>query len=167
MWCCERCSEEIDDVFDACWKCGTSRDGTADENFVPADSIPREWLVNDSPPNPSGDVPKPTLLEKAIKGFLICAAIPIVATVAGLVLAVVIGIDALFAVFLVVNYPSVVAVLELSIRWGQYKPGWEVVLLLSCASYGVVGCAGSVLFALVMRARAEDKRTDGPADVDT
>lgn len=29
MWHCPNCGEPIDDVFDACWKCGTGPDGTA------------------------------------------------------------------------------------------------------------------------------------------
>lgn len=28
MWHCLTCGEAIDEVFDACWKCGTARDGT-------------------------------------------------------------------------------------------------------------------------------------------
>ena len=27
MWCCRKCGEGIDDVFDACWKCGTEKPG--------------------------------------------------------------------------------------------------------------------------------------------
>jgi len=28
MWTCLKCKENIEDQFDACWSCGTKRDGT-------------------------------------------------------------------------------------------------------------------------------------------
>jgi predicted nucleic-acid-binding Zn-ribbon protein len=33
MWNCEECSEAIEDNFDACWNCGTARDGTPNPHF--------------------------------------------------------------------------------------------------------------------------------------
>jgi hypothetical protein len=33
MWNCSRCGEAIKDNFDACWRCGTRRDGTASEEL--------------------------------------------------------------------------------------------------------------------------------------
>ncbi len=33
MWPCTKCSEPLEDTFDFCWKCGTSREGTGDPNF--------------------------------------------------------------------------------------------------------------------------------------
>ena len=33
MWHCSKCGEDIDDNFDVCWNCGTSRDGTQDPAF--------------------------------------------------------------------------------------------------------------------------------------
>jgi len=33
MWHCPNCGEQIDDVFDACWKCGTTQDGTRAADF--------------------------------------------------------------------------------------------------------------------------------------
>ncbi len=40
MWTCPNCGERVDDVFDACWKCGTAQDGTlaADFQAEPGDS---------------------------------------------------------------------------------------------------------------------------------
>ncbi|NLS93531.1 MAG: hypothetical protein GXX96_15340 [Planctomycetaceae bacterium] len=35
MWRCSQCGEAIPDNFDACWRCGTNRDGTASEDFRP------------------------------------------------------------------------------------------------------------------------------------
>lgn len=37
MWTCSNCGSTVDDVFDACWNCGTSREGVADPSFVRAD----------------------------------------------------------------------------------------------------------------------------------
>jgi hypothetical protein len=35
MWTCSKCRESIEDSFEACWKCGTSKDGEADAAFEP------------------------------------------------------------------------------------------------------------------------------------
>ena len=35
MWNCEGCSEAIENNFEVCWVCGTSRDGTSDPSFKP------------------------------------------------------------------------------------------------------------------------------------
>ena len=32
MWLCSKCGESVEDSFDACWKCGTSKEGVADPN---------------------------------------------------------------------------------------------------------------------------------------
>jgi hypothetical protein len=34
MWSCPRCHESIEDSFDVCWKCGTSREGRVDPTFL-------------------------------------------------------------------------------------------------------------------------------------
>ena len=33
MWNCVKCGEQLEESFDTCWKCGTSRDGTEDPSF--------------------------------------------------------------------------------------------------------------------------------------
>jgi hypothetical protein len=35
MWRCEQCGEVIDEIFDACWNCGTSAAGDCDAGFHP------------------------------------------------------------------------------------------------------------------------------------
>lgn len=35
MWQCPRCGEEIEEAFDVCWACGTSREGVEDRLFKP------------------------------------------------------------------------------------------------------------------------------------
>ena len=37
MWDCKTCHETIEDNLDACWNCGTAKDGTPDPNFRRAD----------------------------------------------------------------------------------------------------------------------------------
>jgi hypothetical protein len=33
MWQCQKCGEDIEDAFDACWNCGTSKAGVESANF--------------------------------------------------------------------------------------------------------------------------------------
>ncbi len=40
MWTCPKCESTVDDGFDICWNCGTSRTGIEDPNFVTADATP-------------------------------------------------------------------------------------------------------------------------------
>jgi len=35
MWRCVKCGEELEDHFDACWNCGTSKDGDENSQFHP------------------------------------------------------------------------------------------------------------------------------------
>ena len=37
MWTCPACAATVEETFDVCWSCGTSRDGEADPTFVRAD----------------------------------------------------------------------------------------------------------------------------------
>jgi membrane protease YdiL (CAAX protease family)/predicted RNA-binding Zn-ribbon protein involved in translation (DUF1610 family) len=49
MWYCPRCGEPIEDAFDACWRCGTGRDGAASGEFHPE---PEDPSVPDPGPEP-------------------------------------------------------------------------------------------------------------------
>ena len=44
MWKCKNCGEEIEDTFDACWNCGTGKDGTQPENTEIFDEDDEELL---------------------------------------------------------------------------------------------------------------------------
>ena len=33
MWLCSKCREQIEDTFEVCWNCGTSKDGVEDPSF--------------------------------------------------------------------------------------------------------------------------------------
>jgi hypothetical protein len=37
MWQCTKCRESIEDSFDVCWNCGTSREGVEDPSFQKAE----------------------------------------------------------------------------------------------------------------------------------
>src|SRR5437868_15471041 len=34
MWTCPSCQADVEDQFEVCWGCGTTRDGVKDPNFV-------------------------------------------------------------------------------------------------------------------------------------
>jgi len=40
MWECLKCGEHVEDSFDVCWACGTSRDGIEDPTFQPEADVP-------------------------------------------------------------------------------------------------------------------------------
>lgn len=50
-WRCGQCGSEVDAGFEVCWKCGASRDGQADPNFMAEP-------VDDEPEEPEADVPE-------------------------------------------------------------------------------------------------------------
>jgi hypothetical protein len=37
VWQCVKCGQSVEDDFDVCWSCGTSRDGVEDPSFQTAD----------------------------------------------------------------------------------------------------------------------------------
>jgi hypothetical protein len=44
MWECKKCHEHIDDNWQVCWKCGTSKEGVEDPSFRSADYDSRSTL---------------------------------------------------------------------------------------------------------------------------
>jgi len=48
-WLCVKCGESIGKQFDACWNCGTSREGQRCRSFRHADWIAPESLVDEEP----------------------------------------------------------------------------------------------------------------------
>jgi hypothetical protein len=69
MWSCHRCRAKVDDSFEICWSCGTSRNGEEDPAFIRADdddgsndTSPSRWkheLAND----PDFEVCEPEVVE--------------------------------------------------------------------------------------------------------
>ena len=45
MWQCATCREKLENSFDVCWSCGTSKDGVEDPDFRKADDIPPEQVT--------------------------------------------------------------------------------------------------------------------------
>ncbi len=54
MWRCPNCGEGIDDVFDACWKCGTAQDGTSASNPPGEPQEPEAAAPTSQPPSLAG-----------------------------------------------------------------------------------------------------------------
>jgi hypothetical protein len=42
MWRCTNCNEEVGEEFNACWSCGTGRDGTPNPTFQKVQDAPQE-----------------------------------------------------------------------------------------------------------------------------
>jgi uncharacterized protein YbjQ (UPF0145 family) len=51
MWQCVKCREKLEDDFEVCWKCGTSRDGVEDPEFRIADETHAEDMDEPYMPN--------------------------------------------------------------------------------------------------------------------
>jgi hypothetical protein len=51
MWQCVKCHQHVEDQFDTCWQCGTSRDGTEDPDFSLGDEVPPEAAETLAPEN--------------------------------------------------------------------------------------------------------------------
>src|SRR5262245_51376234 len=49
MWKCSKCLEAVDDGFEVCWNCGTSREGIEDPEFRRAEQIRAEELESVPP----------------------------------------------------------------------------------------------------------------------
>jgi hypothetical protein len=60
MWRCPNCGESVDDKFDACWNCGTARDGTPDLDFHAEAGDPS---VPDRGPDPEPAPRSPEVIE--------------------------------------------------------------------------------------------------------
>jgi hypothetical protein len=57
MWPCLKCRETLDDDFDVCWNCGTTKDGVEDPNFRKADDAPAMEEVPPIDPTAIREVP--------------------------------------------------------------------------------------------------------------
>lgn len=68
MWTCPTCSEQLDDQFDACWKCGTMPSGRRIAKFEPD---PEGDVPDVGPDEPPAPVRLPTVAYFSIPVFLI------------------------------------------------------------------------------------------------
>ena len=67
MWTCQNCSEQLEDQFFACWKCGTMRDGRRIAEFKPDP----EGDVADEGPEETPPLRLPTATYFSIPVFLL------------------------------------------------------------------------------------------------
>jgi hypothetical protein len=51
MWNCQKCNEEIEDTFDVCWNCGTSKEGIIPEDIDEFKKIKKEIAKELAPTN--------------------------------------------------------------------------------------------------------------------
>ena len=73
MWKCLGCGEQLEDQFDACWNCGTSKNGTRDQDSPPdkpifADAKQLEPYATSKVPLPT---PCPKCDGKMQQGFIV------------------------------------------------------------------------------------------------
>src|SRR5262245_27356536 len=59
MWQCTRCHESIEDSFDVCWSCGTSKDGVEDPSFQKVEG------ADVAPSDTAGELGHPTFPRAA------------------------------------------------------------------------------------------------------
>jgi hypothetical protein len=60
MWNCPKCREQVEESFDVCWNCGTSREGVEDPTFrktEPAEEGATEVRFQTDPPPPPPEQP--------------------------------------------------------------------------------------------------------------
>lgn len=67
MWRCKSCGEEIDDEFDACWKCGAGREGTRAADFRAEPNDPAVPDRGPDPPPPVESEEEQVLRERLVK----------------------------------------------------------------------------------------------------
>jgi len=60
MWKCVKCREKVDDNFEVCWNCGTSRDGVEDPSFRKADdaAVASDAVAPQAPIDSQADEPE-------------------------------------------------------------------------------------------------------------
>jgi uncharacterized protein YbjQ (UPF0145 family) len=52
VWECKKCRERVENSFEVCWNCGTSRDGTEDPSFRHADDAAESLELHQAAPPP-------------------------------------------------------------------------------------------------------------------
>jgi hypothetical protein len=88
MWKCSNCGERVEDDFEVCWSCGTTRDGVRDPHFFDHDAavaapenqpLPRLGGETDDEPEPMVTVARCNLLAEAhaMRMHLEAAGIPV------------------------------------------------------------------------------------------
>ncbi len=74
MWACKNCNESCEDKFDACWRCGTSKDGIVDDSFQNADDPQFDYTSWEEPGDNSRLVRDSILTQRQVasRGSRVC-----------------------------------------------------------------------------------------------
>ena len=81
MWKCSKCKEKIEDNFDSCWSCGTTRDGSAPtEPFEKVSPVPSKSSSarRSSGTSPGRHFTFVGIFVGTFVGFLLRPAVPLV-----------------------------------------------------------------------------------------
>jgi hypothetical protein len=67
MWQCGKCREKVEDNFDVCWNCGTSKEGVVDPGFQREDTG-EDMVVRRGPTGDRADTAAPQVMAPATAG---------------------------------------------------------------------------------------------------
>jgi hypothetical protein len=67
MWHCTNCRESVEDSFNVCWNCGTSKEGVEDPSFQRAEDVAATPIDIAAEPRPSTATPAAGPTEHAIQ----------------------------------------------------------------------------------------------------
>jgi hypothetical protein len=67
MWHCTKCRESVEDSFNVCWNCGTSKEGVEDPSFQRAEDVKATPIDIAAEPRPPTATPAGELTEHAIQ----------------------------------------------------------------------------------------------------
>ena len=71
MWDCPKCSEQIEESFQVCWNCGTSKDGREDPDFQPEGTPEDRAGPREDAESVGRSRPRACLLAGAVYGFVV------------------------------------------------------------------------------------------------
>jgi hypothetical protein len=64
MWRCVKCREQVEDNFEICWNCGTSKEGIEDPDFGTADQVSADASAWTPPSGPSPSIDATTAITE-------------------------------------------------------------------------------------------------------
>jgi hypothetical protein len=67
MWHCTKCRESLEDSFNVCWSCGTSKEGVEDPSFQRAEDVAATPIDIAAEPRPPTATPAAGLTEHVIQ----------------------------------------------------------------------------------------------------
>ncbi len=69
MWKCVKCNEQLEDTFNVCWSCGTSKDGVEDPEFTREEGWDQPVAVDvrEADAKPTSALPPPLVVSTCPK----------------------------------------------------------------------------------------------------